>query len=251
MTVLSCVKEARTDCPCYLDLLLRAPGTPALDARITSLARSDGNLVFDHDTRPEDGVEFVTIPVPKGTVRLAAVKGNSYMHSSDGILTIPEGEPSSQVYAWCDSKECRDEDAADTVRFAKQFALLTVKMIGVEPFGDISLKVRGEWSGMNLFTLEPMKGSFRADAVRMDDGRFSVALPRQGDQTLMMDMYAFGNTSTPEITFPIGKLIVEKGFDWAARSLGDIDMEIDYSDTEFSVSIVSDWVEQNQGEMEL
>lgn len=247
----SCVKESREACPCFLDLLLREPGTAAIESRITTMGRTASRMFHVKDTQPQDGVEAVTLEVPKGeAVSLCAVKGNTYMQDESGVLTIPQGEESSQVFAWRDMVVCEGESAADTVRWAKQFARLRMEMVGTEPFGDVSLRVKGSWSGTDLFTLSPVRGQYDVPARKMPDGRFEVRLPRQGDDTLMLQMYAEG-MDAPETEFPLGRIIAASGFDWAAESLADIDVVVDYSDTEISVAVVSDWVEENQGEKEV
>ena len=95
------------------------------------------------------------------------------------------------------------------------------------------IRVRGNVCGYGYDGM-PYPGSFHADAEADGDGSLFVCVPRQKDNSLMLDLIS-GDGGIR--SFAIGNYLAESGYDWGSDDLRDATITIDYAATSVTFSI--------------
>lgn len=252
LPLVSCVKQDRSDCPCYL--LFSHGGFDA--------AGFDGNVqvdVFDGPAYQDGGSHSVSeliedepdIEVRRGLMDVCCIGGIDRMYREvDTRLLITKGEQCDAVYAFCDFLvDTNRERAQVNGTLNKQFAVINVTLVMPEPDVRHILRYTGNSVGFDVRSLKPVGGEFRYLSYGSDDDKYSVRIPRQLDNSLFVEIFRETVIGVPsEIegfekvsSINIGRFITDGlGYDWSAESLSDIDIVIDYVGCTVSVKI-KDW----------
>ena len=83
----------------------------------------------------------------------------------------------------------------------------------------------------------PTLGRFCCSSVVDVDGSCTMVLPRQVDNTLMMEL---DDASGVLKRFAIGEYIAESGYDWATPDLEDITIDLDFAVTHLTL-VIQGW----------
>lgn len=245
------VKEDRQACPCDVTVMS--------DGNVHMGHAGDLLVTFFVDKRPLRTLcrERVTMSdfvagtyhrsVPKGWFEVCTVGGNPDMMEfvGDTLLCVPPGQQCDSVCAF--SKECFtfESDDEHVVRgpLDKQFCTLTIRVLDSDgaPL-PCTLRIRGNVDGFNIRTLSPHQGNFTYSPPEENGPLFRVRLPRQKDDSLLMDIYSPGSNGRMELleTLGLGELMRRNGYNWGTLSLDDFDLRLVYSKNEFS-SVVRPW----------
>lgn len=229
------VKEDREPCPCRFSLDLGSCSKYA--DRVSLKGWYTGTPVIDLSVPKVDFNELLEMEVPHGYVSYCALSGMDKSVLTDWRLTIPEGEQADRIYAYFAKVDTDCEEAYDKVSLHKEYCKTSFRFTNMDTDNPLHLdiRVRGYWNGLLIDTFEPHRGSFiYAPAVR-DDGSWTFNLPRQGDESLLLDIFLDGSLQE---TYPLGEYIVEKGYDWRKQSLDDLSIEMDLKDIDISVRIL-------------
>lgn len=236
------VLEDRGECPCYLNFAHKgfSPGSYNGTMEVVVF---EGKRVSDgvySVSRMKDGTE--EIPVPKGSARIGGVGGLSSGRLLDSLMVIPAGSDCDPIYAFSSTAEAFGEVAYVNGTIRKSHAVIRILMENgsgaVYPF---SVRLRSNVSGMNLLTMEPVEGFFSHKASKEAEGVFSMKLPRQMDDSLVLEILKADGSDEKVDELPLGTYLVEGlGYDWAALDLADINVYINYSRSSISIN-VSDW----------
>lgn len=236
LVVASCsVKEDRRDCPCWLDYHFQECSRQA----ITVSAWNDGQI-FTEPVDIRDYPEFYERTVPKGYVTTTVHSGRTRMAVRRDSLVIAQGYDCDSIFTHHNLVDCRYEFAHDTVRLHKQYSTVHLKMEkdtpGPYPF---RLVVRGNVCGLNYLTNEPLLGVFRLPLVEKSDCYYEFRIPRQADDSLVMDIYRGDELiETLEFGRTIAEYMAKEGtFNWNSLDLGDIYIGVDYARTRVTVQI--------------
>ena len=231
------VKEDRADCPCWL----RLDFSQCVDVmKFVSLNGWEDSLsVFETTAFPKDYVSTpMVVSVPKDTLSLAVWFGPNSAYVNDGVFSIPKGSDCDSLYVFSCTVDCSEDDAFVNVKMYKEFATVRLVVGGSED-GEFPFKmaVRGSVSGLDLKTRTPVEGEFYYKLSQAGKGKWVFRLPRQNDNSLMLDLSwdEFGNTS-----LPLGEWIAQTGYSWENENLGDIYVEVDYARSEAWIR-VNDW----------
>ena len=139
----------------------------------------------------------------------------------------------------------RRELARDTVTLYKQWCTLQLRLEGSEAWKPYFFEIHGDWNGLSLRDLSPVKGALFCVPRKTGVNTFEVRLPRQGDSSLSLQVYDTDPYGLPEelkYEYPLGRLMENRGYDWDRRSLGDAVITIDYAKADVLVEI-SGWDE--------
>ena len=234
------IKEDRRECPCYLELVAdeRMDASPEgrLMVSVFEGTRTEFRTVFS--SRQVDESDFGEISLKRGYVDVNALWGVFHGVVRGCNYMLPEGSQMDSLYASTRrGVDATGELARASIFDAKQFCTIGMNLLpeGVEsPF---TLQIRGNVAGLDLRTLRPAHGTFRARAQQTEPSRFSLRVPRQDDDSLMLD---FLQGEELLFSFELGRRILEMDYDWTAESLEDIELEIDYANARISV-IVGGW----------
>ena len=218
------IKENRAACPCALTLELT--GLPVHPV-VLGLAGEGYSYteVVQADT-------VVVLPVPKGELTVSAVGGA--LAEGDGNVRIPEGEEAPPLYLFrADVSTASVEQLILPVLMHKQFCALELVFTGPPGYGPpFEVAVEGAVGGW-LPDGSPAGGPFSRRLLPGPDGRATLRLPRQADDSLLMHI-VFSDQIVR--TFALGSYIAATGYDWTAPDLADLTLQVDISLTSITIS---------------
>ena len=240
------IKEDRSGVPCCLKVYYD-DADPDQNYKRTILATKSGDTFVSFDTL--NIADFVPIGkevfMPKGYGSLSSIVGFEQVYYQGDTLGIRSGREYDRIWAYTSSPDCRWDTGRDSVCFYKQHAVMTIKprhpVAGYYPY---NMRIRSATKGMNIYTLEPIKGDFSAFASKNRDGTLSVVLPRQYDDSMMLDI--MDPNGAIEVSFKLGMMIKASGFDWNSPNLDDLTVIIDYASLGIKV-VVEKWIEEDYG----
>ena len=214
------VKEDRDGCPCHIDLLFGGSSDCS-----KALYAVSGDY-YASDTVPS-GAGRYSLSVPRREVRIMLFSPSG-CGGKTGLL-ISEGTDCPPIRMFSKSYDATCEYIRDSVRLSKNYCQLSVTFEPAEasvpcPF---SVTVHGNICGYSCEG-EPLPGPFRFDMKPGEGRRCSIRLPRQRDDSLLMDIISSEGTLR---TFAIGSAMAEAGYDWDAVELEDCELVVDYSRT--------------------
>ena len=222
------VKEDRDRCPCHLELYFpEPPGEPvAIYAFAEGFSRSD--------TIPA-GLAGYIVEVPRRDVSVN-LYSPPVLSSYEG-MTIPYGQDCPPVMMASRKYDASCEFIRDTVRLRKNYCRLSLRLVLSDPSEPypFSLTVRGEVCGYGRNAL-PLAGPFGFRMKPGEDKVCTVGLPRQRDDSLLLDIVSADGTLR---TFALGEIMAASGYDWSLPDLEDCELVVDYSRT--SVTFRTDY----------
>ena len=164
--------------------------------------------------------------VPKGTFYATAYTGTGFADETARYITIPIGHQCDSLYAWYKEVDCTGEETYEDVVFHKQFATVFFDIRTVRtPASRFSLLVTGFTHGFDVVGFAPLDGSFRYETVA-SAGEHVVPfrIPRQKDGSLYVNITMDGSG---EMKFPLGRYIIDSGYNWEQEDLEDIYFSVD------------------------
>lgn len=224
------IKADRTDCPCRLKvddddcgsvLTLWRKGVPAATFRLDTCA-------FDCDT-PVVEVE----------------KSNYIISVSRGDSEICVGSQSDSLYAWGSIVEvdCTGDCQQIFPDKGKQFVTLSIYLTGTSGpspcDSKFSVIVSGGTGAFDLMKMEPKSGMFEYRDSCYLPGFFTVRMLRQNGSAPPLELSIVRNGMELAV-IQLSERIVSSGYDWNAKDLEDIYMEIEIVEGEV-VSYVVGW----------
>ena len=217
------VKENRTACPCALALELTGLPVRPVVLGVTGEGYSFTDIV-QADT-------VLVLPVPKGKLAVSAVGGA--LAEGDGSVRIPEGEEAPPLYLFYADVSTEAEQVVLPVTLRKQFCALELLFKGPSGYGPpFEVAVEGAYGGWRPDG-SPASGPFSRRLLPGSDGRATLRLPRQGDDSLLMHI-VFADRKVR--TFALGSYISASGYDWTAPDLEDLTLHVDISLTSVTIS---------------
>ncbi len=231
----SCIKEERGECPCLLSLMI--DGTEFLNGEDSvSVKMTARNYELSEQIGTD--VREVKYKVPKSGMTISISNGIRNSVLGGDSLVIPVGFDADKFYADVAFVDISEETAVCHMKAKKQYSVIRLELLGSEdgeyPFG---IKVTGQVSGWNIRSLLPIDGKFEAEASKDSEGRYHVIVPRQKDNSMIMDL-TDRKAGSVEKRFLLGEMIAETGFDWNKDELDDIVVYIDHVSARISVEIV-------------
>lgn len=234
LSLCSCsIKEDRSPCPCWLQVFFdRFP-----DSGVVLTGYTTENI-FGESVGKDDFEDFVELTVPRTLLSVSSYRRTPGITHSGRKITISRGCQADSLYAHQAYVDCSGENAVDTVSFHKQFATvyLTFENSEGETLAKYDVLVKGGVNGMDLATLEPIEGEFEFKPEEREDNFFVFRIPRQNDDSLSLELY---DKSDGEFVDAIGAglLIRNSGFDWRAKDLKDIVINVDFAKMNLEVSV--------------
>lgn len=225
------VKENRTLCPCLLSLDFSEVDTAVIWSADIEVAAPDG-LVFNDHIDSGDFDDAYTVLVPRRELQLCLWSGRGKSTAGEG-LRIPYGEQCPPVYIHSSSINADCEKLHESVRMRKNHSRVTIHTIGYMP---VKIALVGNVDGYAADG-RPSLGNFRCSSDIGADGICAMVLPRQIDNTLVMEL----DDGTGVLQrFALGEYIAESGFDWTAPDLEDITIELDFAVTHITL-VIQGW----------
>lgn len=239
------VKEERGECPCVLsvfpDLSIEAKAYRRISNLFIIREAESGYRLHNGELKLTAFTEGkpVKVNLPKTEVTLNGIFGIRTMDEDGTVLRIENGRQSDSIYVYNSRIDCTGETAADTLRLSKQWCTMRISVTKSEEWQPEACRISSQWNGLDLSTMQAMKGLFSFSAVRIKNDSYIVRLPRQGDDSMTLQLDFKDGLSS---SYPIGILISEAGYNWSKASLDDIIVFIDRTDISVN-TLVSEWDE--------
>ena len=242
--LLSCsVLEDRTACPCFLTLDfggVEAAGLmeKGLDSLVLAV-RAGEDFYAEEGFALRENIHKYELAVPKSQVQVLAACGAGRAALSSGGFAIPEGSPCPALYLHSDSFLAESGEMRRSVTLHKNHCELSVSIkrsfnAQARPY---RIHLKGSVAGCSMDGT-PAEGPFDCYSAPSAGGRCSLNIPRQRDGSLRLEVHF--QDSGEVRSFPVGKYILESGYDWMALDLEDIHVEMDFSLSNLTVS-TSKW----------
>lgn len=225
------VKEDRSLCPCTV--LIDFSGLDISVIRSVDVrASSPGGLEFEDVVPAELFGEEYAVLVPRSGTFLNLSFGDDGSFSPGKGFTVMPGEEFPALYLHQETIDTGLEHIRVPADLHKSFCNITVLMKPTGPY-PYSITVEGNVCGYNPDgTLG--YGDFSFTPEIDGTGKCSVRVPRQDDASLMLCIREDDDTLRE---FALGEYIIESGYDWSSPDLEDIEIEIDYAETEVSLTV--------------
>ena len=187
---------------------------PAGDGKVfVSMMGPEGDPVM-HQAELSDEPSQVSYPVCHEGFTLVV----STVAWKDSLITVQAGLECPELYIHRSYVHVEGEALEVLIDLMKEYCSLEVSVASQYP--EPSLRISGGWCGQDIEgTL--VKGQFRAPLASGE----TIRVPRQEDTSLMLDIM---DGDTVLRSFAIGEYMAEAGYDWAAESLEDISIKVDY-----------------------
>lgn len=225
------IKEDRSVCPCRLVLDFSDVDTLTVRAADLMVSSSDGLIFKDSVDFAAVGKEYVA-DVPHGELMVNVWSGAEGFHDEDEGIVIPFGYGCPPVFMHSSSVDAVGEICREKVVMHKNHCRLSVEVKGRDDV-PYSLTVRGNVCGY-MTDGSPAEGAFSCVAYPDGGGKVTVSLPRQLDNSLLLDI---DDGSGIMKTFALGEYIAASGYDWTAPDLEDLSIVVDYFATVLTIHV--------------
>ena len=226
------VKEDRGFCPCRLVVDFTEVDTAYVESVDLFVRKGSEPVLADMVMKEEFSEDYIAY-VPRTGLQVCAWSGRG--DALDEALSIPYGEDCPPVYLHSSQIDAARESVTETIRMRKNFCLMTLN-VNMTVNYPLSLAISGNVDGYEADG-SPSSGDFKVVVSPEDGNVFCVSLPRQLDDSLVMEVDK-GDSIVRR--FPIGRYIVESGYDWSSPDLEDITIDLDFAVTYLSM-VIQGW----------
>lgn len=235
------VKESRTACPCYTSVAVEDFLLAGFSEAMVSF--SADRLLFREKialAEYEDGGYVVALD--RKTNRAAVIAGMDKSVVKGDSLFTSYGLETDPIWLYSEKFVCDDDDYLIDARPHKQYCLMEIALTGISPSDacDCIFRVKAGSCGLDLYARRPLEGDYCAVARRNSTGNYSLRIPRQAENALLLELFFPGGGDTPVFTMNLGEEFGKAGYDWTREDLRDAAVEVDYSRATIRLSI-QDW----------
>lgn len=178
--------------------------------------------------------------VSRGFLYATVSSGDGGTFTPGKGIVIPHGSECPPVFLWSRPVKAVGEIVSRSAVLSKSHCRVRMRL--VPGGGAVSFVIRGDISGFDLDG-NPVEGPFECVPHQSTEGFLEFILPRQKDNSLLMDVYSGGVRMR---TFALGEILSRAGYSWKDKDLKDISMEVSCS-ANVLVSDFSVWEnEQNR-----
>lgn len=235
MLVLSCyVKEDREVCPCRLVLEMGDVDTSVVKYAELVVSAPGGFHTRDTLMAEEFAVDHI-VDVPRDDVSVGVYFGAEDCVDRMGRLGIRYGDECPPVYMHSSLVKAEGESTRERIVMRKNHCLMTIQVQTQKVF-PFRLEVKGRVDGYEAGGVLS-EGDFMYAMYTGEDGSCSLALPRQKDSSLVLEVH--DDTQILK-TFALGEYVASSGYDWSDDDLKDIAISLDYALARLIIA-VEDW----------
>ena len=244
---LSCsVKEDRMECPVYVTVLTD---------RFAQQGLQEGTVSFSADRLlARDEINFLSYlregyeqACPRDFARVAVLSGVENGRLSEETLFVPPGRQADLLWAFGISFSAGEDSYLLDAVPHKQYCLIKF-LFDESPTapGDYPWRFRllADCSGMNIYTLEPVDGTYRSSVGPNAVGEWYGVLPRQRSNNMRMEVYLPNADDETEgrtdYVLDLGKAFEKSGYDWSQEDLKDISVKVGFSEAGIRLT-VQEW----------
>ena len=250
----SWILEDRTDCPGFLffEFVDRQSLDDAGYMYVEAMDAANGSFL-NRDTTTVGAMAKKEYYMPVTKVEVAEVFGASGFNRSQvenhSQWVIEEGEDGDPLYRFSARVEASGESAVVPVEMTKEYSTVTVRFKMPEGYGvdgrfPFYIIVTSNTCGLDIQSGAPVRGAYRFQPEETQDGLFQFTVPRQADQSLMLEIWAKEGMYEEEghlddlMLWTFLKQV--EGFNWSLKNIPDLTIDIDYVRSKV-VIYVKDW----------
>jgi len=257
--LLSChnlVLENRINCPSML--LFDIENADAFDGvnhvHIAAYSQTE-ELFLTADTTMVDNIQDQSFYLK--VKKLDAVKGYGVMgfegarKQGEFQWVVEEGTNFVPLFRFAyDKIPTKEESVLIPVEFVKDYCRVSIHFTNFDQFESAGgrfpfrLSISGHTIGIDAVTGIPVKGVFRYEPEEEASGTYRFIVPRQADHSLKMELYGIPELGQEEglaDSYNLWNIFREqKDFSWEAKNLADVNLEFDYTEAKFRIS-VAEW----------
>jgi hypothetical protein len=234
------VKEDRAGCPCYLKIHFQQD----LKGEVTLTVKGKMNPYYKRATFiTSDYPEGYLLTLPKDRYDISCIGGQTHCQLDSSEVVIPSGKNYDKIFAWLDlDVACLRENCSDTVILHKQYCQVNINLAHSDTMKTYPymLEAQGSYVGLEINFLNPIPGAFRCTPSEPSAFSRTIILPRQGEGNLTLK---FTDKTTGK-TYPLDlhSIFRQKGYNWNATDLKDVEMTIDFASPQMGI-VINDWTE--------
>ena len=237
------VKEDRTECPVYVTVLTDQFLQQGLDEGVVSFAAERPlhreQILFLRYVR--QGYEQAC---PRDFARVSVLSGLDQGELGGQALTFPPGRQADLVWAYATSFSAWADTYVVDAEPHKQYCLIKF-LFDESPTAPADypwrFRLLADCSGMNIYTLEPVSGSYRSTVGPNAVGEWYGVLPRQRSNNMRMEVYLpDGDDETEgrtDYVLDLGKAFEKSGYDWSLEDLKDIAVKVGFSEAGIRLTV--------------
>ncbi len=239
-------KEDRMECPAYVT---------DLTDRFAQRGLQDGTVSFSSDhLLARDEINFLSYlregyeqACPRDFARAAVLSGVENSRLSEDNLFVPPGRQADLLWAFGASFSAEEDSYVLDAVPHKQYCLIKF-LFGEEPTAPADypwrFRLLADCSGMNIYTLEPVRGTYRSIVGPNAVGEWYGVLPRQKENNMRLEVYlpdgADGTEGRTDYVLDLGKAFEKQGYDWRREDLADIAVKVGFSEAGITLT-VQEW----------
>lgn len=236
------VLEDRGPCPCYVAVVAEEGHELRGSCLFFSFPEGEGvpDVMQLLEYGADPGGAEKAVPVPKGVKRLCLLKGQEGMYMEGNCIMVEKGREPDRLELWSASGDCSGETAVLRVPRTKHYATVHFSF---GRSGDarcrFGLSVSGNSSGIDLLTMQAVKGSFHCVPKPVDNEGFEYEfrVPRQSDASLVLDLLDAATGGVGD-RIMLGDILERSGYDWSKPVLDDVRLVMDHVATAIEVEVI-------------
>lgn len=237
------VKEDRNFCPAWCVVYSDGYVAEGCEGTLSCNVATDGlgslgfgKEEFEHFANRGEMV----LEVPRNEqVYVDVFCGIDEMELNGSVLAIPMGMCCDKIYAGHGSILIRGEEGETGLPLNKDYAQLAMRVKGDVPEEyPFFFRLIGNVDGYELPGGLPHRGEFDYSPPEEDGHVFVARIPRQADDSLILEIYHKGD-GTLVTRQALGRMIAEMRYDWKARDLKDLRLDVDLAEACFTIEVES------------
>lgn len=215
------VREDREKCPCEI-VLDFSQEMKRENLIITAVTQNGEFLIDDSITRLEDSLySFYIKSSEKIYIAVASYPDGFPINLPP--FQLPHGLDYYKQYAYFSAIEPKGVLVKEEIYLHKNYCGIEISFVSHTLEGADEMGISGNICGYNMDG-SPMDGSFSCLKEVENHPVVSIRVPRQKDNSLELSIYSEGKKIA---SFALGEHIASLGYDWTAKDLDDIKIEID------------------------
>ena len=235
------VKENRVFCPAWCVVYSDGHVADGCVGELTCNVATEADRNFVFGRREYTSFEHkgdLVLEVPRNErVFLDLFCGVDKMALVGSVLAIPRGCSCDNIYSGHGSVYISGEAGEAGLPLNKDYAQISLQVRGdIHEEYPFVFRVLGNVDGYELPGGQPHKGEFDCMPEREEGDIFRVKVPRQTDDSLMLELL-HKNDGSLVTRLELGKMVKEMGFDWSAPDLRDIGIGVEVAEAAFTVEI--------------
>lgn len=231
LLALSCVKEDRDDCPCYLVLDFDEVISQGVYREAIATLGPCSERLYDQRKiiMGDYGGRGYEVKVPRNLVKASVVCGFKNVNFDDSLYVVPLNEQSDPIMAFGIERRFECERETVEVKLHKQYCRMNFRISGMDTRTEFpyEIRVKAECNGLRLHDLSPVEGEFSAMALEDESKNLSVLVPRQKDNVMSIEILDKKDGYVQSVD--IGKKMESLDYDWTGVDLQDVNLTVDYT----------------------